>query len=404
MRTIATFIGLIFSFVAGITTTYAQYYQLIGDTIELNLDGYKGGNIQWQFSSDKQNWENIKGAINEKLTYIVSGTGYFRAKVNKCNLEYFTDTTFKISANNLDSIKICRWKDNASACLNFSFDDGSRSQKQISKIFDQFGFKATFFIIPSVLNKWYTLNTDSLKDICQRGHEIGNHTYSHSLEFLKETDISKIDFEIRKGKEIIEDLLKIKCASFADPWHQSSLISREIVFKYHLFSRDYSEYSSFDRLSIDSTLRINKVTTYLKSGILDHKMLIMSGHGIDNDGYSPITKNFLVQVLDSVKKFVDTDHLWVATLKEGEQYDNLFHEITLTKEVHNDTLLLKFNNYAKDKYKDLAQSPFSVDIPISLANKLTIQTDSVKITNLTNQLIYTTNLKRNTSIMFKIIK
>jgi len=130
----------------------------------------------------------------------------------------------------------------------------------------------------------------------------------------------------------------------------------------------------------------------------------MCGHGIDKDGYSPITKNFLVQMLDSVRKFVDNDHLWVTTLKEGEQYDNLFHEITLTKEVHNDTLLLKFNNYAKDKYKNIAQSPISVNIPISLANKLTIQTDSVKITNFMDRLIYTTNLKRNTSIMFKIIK
>src|ERR1035437_5094906 len=70
-------------------------------------------------------------------------------------------------------INLCRWKNDARTCINLSFDDNCQSHRKISKIFDQYGYKASFFVIASYMN------VDSLKDISARGHEIGNHTYSH---------------------------------------------------------------------------------------------------------------------------------------------------------------------------------------------------------------------------------
>ncbi len=66
MRTI-TFIGLLLIIVTGLTPTYAQYTEFIGDTIELDLSGYNAGQIQWQFSQDKQNWKDIEGATKETI-------------------------------------------------------------------------------------------------------------------------------------------------------------------------------------------------------------------------------------------------------------------------------------------------------------------------------------------------
>ena len=72
-----------------------------------------------------------------------------------------------------DSIKISKWKYDYQSCINFSFDDNVLSQSKISKIFDEYGFKSTYFVNP------INMYVDSLKDISARGHEIGSHTYSH---------------------------------------------------------------------------------------------------------------------------------------------------------------------------------------------------------------------------------
>ena len=71
----------------------AQNTEFVGDTIELELSGYKGGNIQWQFSPDKQNWSDIKGAISAKLLQRTIDSGYFRTKITDCTNIYFSDVT-----------------------------------------------------------------------------------------------------------------------------------------------------------------------------------------------------------------------------------------------------------------------------------------------------------------------
>ena len=67
-------------------------------------------------------------------------------------------------SDSLESIKICKWKDGAKTCVNFSFDDGLPSFRRISQVFDLYNFKASFFIIAT------TIQIDSIKDIyiCQR--------------------------------------------------------------------------------------------------------------------------------------------------------------------------------------------------------------------------------------------
>lgn len=74
--------------------TSAQNTVIIGDTIEIKIDGYKTGEIQWQVSKDKQTWINLTNANTEKLTWKVTETGFFRAKVVNGTCTYFTEETF----------------------------------------------------------------------------------------------------------------------------------------------------------------------------------------------------------------------------------------------------------------------------------------------------------------------
>jgi hypothetical protein len=94
MKTMKIFSCLIFLSICSLQISKAQNTQKVGDTIEVVLDGYKEGKIQWQFSKDKQNWINVNNANSEKLIQKVSETGFFRAKIENGNCPYFADETF----------------------------------------------------------------------------------------------------------------------------------------------------------------------------------------------------------------------------------------------------------------------------------------------------------------------
>jgi len=303
-------------------------------------------------------------------------------------------------SDTISPISICKWKDDARTCLNISFDDNCISHNKISKIFDQYGYKATFFIISSFMF------VDSLRDMSARGHEIGNHTYSHEIPFSK-LDSTDIDFQIRKSQEEIEDAIGIKCVSFAEPWHNSTPESKSIAFKYHLFFRDYSKYLTYRRLDMNANMTNNMMSTYINAGISSGNMLIIDGHGIDadvngkieGDGYQPITENMLVQLLDTVKKHVDLRDIWITTLKEAQQYENLVHEVNLDKHLNNDTLTVQFQNYNNEKYIDVDSSCISIKIPKAISRNISCLTKSVKIKEYPDEYVLTLDLKLDTAMV-----
>jgi len=295
-------------------------------------------------------------------------------------------------ADLLSPIGICNWKDDARSCLNVSFDDNCKTHNQISRIFDKYGYKATFYVISSFMF------VDSLKDMSARGHEIGNHTYSHAIPFTQ-LDSTAIDFQIRKSQEEIENAFGIKCVSFAEPWHNATSQSRDQVFNYELFSRDYSKYNIYSRLDINETTTITKVSSYINTGISSGSMLIIDGHGIDGDGPGPVTKNMLVQLLDTVKQHVDSKELWITTLKDAQQYENLVHEVSLDKTLNNDTLTIQFRNYDADKYQDVDSSRISIKIPKSISSTISCLTNSAIVKELKDEFVLTMDLKTDTTMV-----
>ena len=82
-----------------------------------------------------------------------------------------------------------------------SFDDGPSVPytMQILDILDKYDAKATFFVVGINVKRY----PDLIQEIIKRGHEIGNHSYSHeklksrSADFIKK-DLAKTDVLIRK--------------------------------------------------------------------------------------------------------------------------------------------------------------------------------------------------------------
>ena len=91
--------------------------------------------------------------------------------------------------------------------IALTFDDGpGEYTKQVLDILDRYRIKATFFMNGDQVE----LRPETAREVLKRGHEIGDHTYSHInfYSYLKKNGLEKtrgkIGDEIGKSKGIIE--------------------------------------------------------------------------------------------------------------------------------------------------------------------------------------------------------
>lgn len=96
--------------------------------------------------------------------------------------------------------------------IALTFDDGPNPfwTIKILDVLDAFGIKANFF----VLGKWAEKYPEILKEVFNRGHLIGNHTYSHPKE-------GNGDFE--KSENIIFNILGIHTKFIRAPHFNTDL-------------------------------------------------------------------------------------------------------------------------------------------------------------------------------------
>lgn len=86
--------------------------------------------------------------------------------------------------------------------IALTFDDGPhpKNTEKILDILDKYDVSATFFIV-GVNAKNYP---DTLKQVAKRGHEIGNHTYSHII--LKDKSKDTVNNELLSAEKEIEQI------------------------------------------------------------------------------------------------------------------------------------------------------------------------------------------------------
>lgn len=80
-------------FISLTINTQAQNVECVGNSIKIPLMGFNAGNIQWQFSTNGADWQDLSGYTSQELDLIVTETGYFRANVNYGNCSYYSETT-----------------------------------------------------------------------------------------------------------------------------------------------------------------------------------------------------------------------------------------------------------------------------------------------------------------------
>ena len=102
-------------------------------------------------------------------------------------------------------------RDNNHVTLMVNVYWGTEYINEMLNIFDSYGVKTTFFIGGS----WAEKEVPLLKEINNRGHEIGNHGYLHK-DHSKLTLKGNLD-EIELTNRLLKEVLDVECNYFAPP-------------------------------------------------------------------------------------------------------------------------------------------------------------------------------------------
>ena len=132
-----------------------------------------------------------------------------------------------------------------------TFDDGPSEEKtrEILAILAENGVKATFFVIGQNAEK----HPDLIREICEAGHEIGNHTWSHRyISQMSEDDIRE---DLGKTEALLTEICGKRPVVFRPPggyWTEKSCaVVESMGYKSVLWSVDTRDWTmnSADRIT-----------------------------------------------------------------------------------------------------------------------------------------------------------
>jgi len=143
-------------------------------------------------------------------------------------LIYFVSVQI-LSAQDYGLLRFTNYADDRKAAFSLTFDDGLHTHTQnAAPILNQYGFKATFYLIPPYLTEtlpgiWRYGTWQDFTNLANEGHEIGSHTMRHydltTLLWGSIDDDSTLLYELYQSKLFIEQKIPDKkCISLNYPF------------------------------------------------------------------------------------------------------------------------------------------------------------------------------------------
>jgi peptidoglycan/xylan/chitin deacetylase (PgdA/CDA1 family) len=194
---------------------------------------------------------------------------------------------------------LCKGKTNEKK-IAITFDDGPNSEitPKVLEILDQFNVKATFFCIGENIEN----NKDLLKIIDNKGHLIGNHTWSHDYWFDLFSS-KKMNADIEKTSGLIFEIIHKKVKLFRPPYGITNPNLKKAIVDLNFKTIGWS-LRSFDTI-IKPQKTIKRLKRKLKSGdiILLHdnreniiEILTLFLDYAKNEGYEIIPLDKLLNI------------------------------------------------------------------------------------------------------------
>ena len=221
--------------------------------------------------------------------------------------------------------------------VSITFDDGLvEGARKAVNVLTEFGTKATFYVVTG----WIRPNHVRIRDpwnsqrdhgswsdwqaIEDDGHEIGSHTLSHINATGKKARFVPILLrrELRHSYNDLTRHLKTPPVSIAMPWNASTSFSERVgkkIYQALLVGRQEVRYNNLIMINWyhleswppDSNVSVDEICKTI-SGIPEHHWLILQFHGIDDEGWMPISSAKLRAIL---KFIAESENLYQVTVR-----------------------------------------------------------------------------------------
>jgi peptidoglycan/xylan/chitin deacetylase (PgdA/CDA1 family) len=245
--------------------------------------------------------------------------------------------------------RVTEYPENKTAALSITFDDGCPSVfTKILPLLDQYNLKGTFLIIAraaSERKEW-----DKWNALIANGHEVGNHSMTHSFYLGTVEDNAILAREIDSSYLVLARNLSKPPFSFGHPFHSASPQADNIVFKHH-YATKISPPGFCHMVPLYNSPSFKKE---LRQGIKKHKWIVTTAHGI-GDCYAPITYEVLQDFIQTVVASRNEVHI--------DTFENL-SKYKIERENTRVRITGSSDNFTVNLVNDL---PEVFDVPLTLA-------------------------------------
>lgn len=233
-----------------------------------------------------------------------------------------------------------KWPEGIKAAISLSFDDARLSQVDVGvPLLDQYGVKATFFLVPSAVEK----RLDKWKKAAANGHELGNHTVNHPCsgnfswsrqKALENYTLAKIKNELIETNRQLDRLLGIKAMVFAYPCG-STYVGRGVNTKSYvpliakLFEAgrgwlnespndpSFCDFAQLTGIEIDGK-DFDQILPLIERSKKAASWLVLAGHEINDSGNQGTQVEMLKKLIAYAKD--PANGIWIAPIGEIAQY------------------------------------------------------------------------------------
>lgn len=232
------------------------------------------------------------------------------------------------------------WPEGKRMALSLSFDDARKTNvRQGTDLFDRYGVKATFYVVPSSVKPDLELWRKAVKN----GHEMGNHSIYHPCtgnftwarhKALEMYTIQSMRAELEEASKQIKDLLGVTPTTYAYPCGLTTIGRGKnaqsfvpLIADMFVAGRGWLDEAPVDPTYCDMAQltgvemdgkEFEQLLPYLKQAEKDGQWLVLAGHETHDAGNQTTrlaTLEKLIQYAQDPK-----NGIWIATVGEIAAY------------------------------------------------------------------------------------
>lgn len=260
--------------------------------------------------------------------------------INKKNFPLLAWILLLLAAESDAQSQTFKWPEGKKAAISLSFDDGRASQvKGGTALLDQFGVKATFYVVPNAVRQ----NLKDWKSAVANGHEIANHSLKHPCSgnflwaratALEDYTLQQMHDELAQANKEIRELLGVECTEFAYPCGQtfvgrgketksyvpvvaSSFSSGRLWLSEAANDPSYCDFAQLTGVESDGK-DFEQLLPVIESAVKNGHWLVLAGHEMNESGSQTTRLSMLKKLLEYVQ---DPAHgIWIAPVGTVREY------------------------------------------------------------------------------------